>query len=209
MARNKQCSPLAICNLNGKRQLQCDTGLDKETCADGGIFGNKSVPQSETLVPFGCPVYVLNNDLQGRKKINKWQYRARVGCYLGQSPQHARTVALVLSLETGLVSPQFHVQMDTTFQTMRKSFGAMLPKSQWMAKCHFIENDDKLTRKRKRSENNANDEQDSTERQDRDVADSRRNARANGQVPNTLKDSAKSREIIPEKENEEETSFTS
>ena len=100
---------------------------------------------------FGCPVYVLDSDLQERKKINKWQYRARVGCYLGQSPQHARTVALVLSLTTGLVSPQFHVQMDTNFQTMKQSFGAIPPKSEWMAKCHFEKEQDTLTQKRKRS----------------------------------------------------------
>lgn len=99
--------------------------------------GTKVTMNPSHFSHFGCPVYVLDNDLQAGKKINKWQYRSRVGCYLGQSPQHARTVALVLSLETGLVLPQFHVKMDTTFQTMRRSFGAMLPNSQWKAKCHF------------------------------------------------------------------------
>jgi hypothetical protein len=87
--------------------------------------------------PFGCPVYVLRNELQSGKAVNKWQERSRVGIYLGQSPQHARTVALVLSMETGLASPQFHVVMDPTFQTMREAFGAKLPTSQWQEKCHF------------------------------------------------------------------------
>ena len=53
--------------------------------------------------PFGCPVYILNSELQAGKKIYKWQSRARVGIYLGKSPRHARTVALVLNVQTGLV----------------------------------------------------------------------------------------------------------
>ena len=84
-------------------------------------------------------MYVLRNAMQAGKKIQKWQERARVGIYLGISPQHVRTVALVLSLTTGLTSPQFHVHVDSTFQTMRHSFGNQLPQSLWQEKCHFIE----------------------------------------------------------------------
>ena len=39
---------------------------------------------------FGCPVYVLNNQLQLGKPFAKWKERARVGIYLGQSPHHNR-----------------------------------------------------------------------------------------------------------------------
>ena len=88
--------------------------------------------------PFGCPVYVLDSDLQTGKKIEKWSDRARMGIYLGMSPQHARMVALVLSLQSGLVSPQFHVRMDPTFQTLRTVYGGQPPKSQWQCKCHFV-----------------------------------------------------------------------
>ena len=92
---------------------------------------------------FGCPVYVLDDKIQSGQKINKWSERARVGIYLGYSPQHARTVALVLSLSTGLVSPQFHVRADTRFQTLRKAFDNEYPKSQWQDKCHFTQDDSK------------------------------------------------------------------
>jgi hypothetical protein len=72
--------------------------------------------------PFGCPVYVLDSVLQAGKKIGNWLDRARVGVYLKQSSQHAGTVALVLSLLTcWLASPQFHVRMDATFQTLLHS----------------------------------------------------------------------------------------
>jgi hypothetical protein len=69
--------------------------------------------------PFGCPVYALNNRLQSGNRIPKWDLRARLGVYLGQSPRHASSVSLVLSLETGLVSPQYHVRHDDFFETVR------------------------------------------------------------------------------------------
>jgi hypothetical protein len=65
--------------------------------------------------PFGCPVYILDSQIQEGKRISKWATRARVGIYMGQSAQHARTIALVRSLSTGLGLPQFHVRMDTYF----------------------------------------------------------------------------------------------
>jgi hypothetical protein len=88
-------------------------------------------------VPFGCCTYCLDNTLQNRKKINKWQQCAHVGLYLGLSAQHARTVALVLNIQTGLTSPQFHVQFNTKFETMCKSFVNNIPVSLWQQKCHF------------------------------------------------------------------------
>jgi hypothetical protein len=69
--------------------------------------------------PFGCPIYVLHNDLQGRNPFHKWRHQTRLGLYLGMSPQHGRNVALVLDLETALVSPQFHVTFDPNFETVR------------------------------------------------------------------------------------------
>ena len=48
---------------------------------------------------FGCPVYVLDKDLQAGKKIG--------------------TVALVLSLDTGMVLPQFHLRMDPSFRQVK------------------------------------------------------------------------------------------
>ena len=61
---------------------------------------------------FGCPVFALQSALAAGKSIPKWDARARVGVYLGPSPRNARSVALVLNLSTGLVSPQYHVIFD-------------------------------------------------------------------------------------------------
>jgi hypothetical protein len=39
---------------------------------------------------------------------------------LGPTPKHAPSVALILSLHTGLVSPQFHCQYDDLFHQAMK-----------------------------------------------------------------------------------------
>lgn len=86
------------------------------------IFSSTVVdPNPKHFKPFGCPVYVLKENLQHAGGIQaKWSDRSRVGIYLGQSPRHNRNVALVLSLDTGLVSPQFHVAFDAQFHTVRQ-----------------------------------------------------------------------------------------
>jgi len=50
--------------------------------------------------------------------LQKWQPRARLGVYLGHSPCHAGTVALVLNPSSMHVSPQYHVAFDDHFQTV-------------------------------------------------------------------------------------------
>ena len=67
---------------------------------------------------FGCPVYALDNRLQQGQSIPRWDPRVRLGIYLGQSPRHARSVSLVLSTSTCLVSPQYHVKHDDFFETV-------------------------------------------------------------------------------------------
>jgi hypothetical protein len=80
---------------------------------------------------FGCPIFALNSRLQDGKAIPKWNPRARLGINLRHSPPHARSVNLVLKLNTGLVSPQFHVQYDDFFETVRPSSGNEHTFSQW------------------------------------------------------------------------------
>ena len=50
--------------------------------------------------------------------IPKWDLRARVGIYLGHSPCHAGSVALVFNLKTLRISPQFHLVFDDKFATV-------------------------------------------------------------------------------------------
>ena len=80
---------------------------------------------------FGCPCYILDARVQGNPKgLPKWEPRARLGIYLGHSPAHAGSVALVMNPKTGLVSPQFHVVFDDTFSTVPHIRSGTVP-SNW------------------------------------------------------------------------------
>ena len=95
-------------------------------------------PKISPFHHFGCPVYVLDNALTAGESLPKWEERARVGIYLGPSPLHARSVALILSLTIGLVSPQFHVVFDDHFQNVRKNVpGSLLFKPEWQRLAGF------------------------------------------------------------------------
>jgi Reverse transcriptase (RNA-dependent DNA polymerase) len=97
--------------------------------------GSKISPNLKNHHHVGIPVYVLDNSLQAGMKIPKWMPRARVGIYLGRSPRHARNVALVLNPRTGLVSAQFHIRFDDTFETVRGTKDEL--HSLWKTKCGF------------------------------------------------------------------------
>ena len=99
-------------------------------------FTNVAVqPMMRNFHHFGCPVYVLNNQLQAGQKGCKWEEHAQVGVYLGHSPQHACSIVLILSLKMGLVSPQFHCSFDDLFKTALQP--GTLPTSFWQRKTYF------------------------------------------------------------------------
>ena len=94
---------------------------DKEGRSPHQIFSNSTInTHAKHWIPFGCPVYVLGSELQKGQIFNKWEYSSKVGIYLGRSPNHGRNIALVLDRITGLVSPQFHVRFDKSFQTVKQ-----------------------------------------------------------------------------------------
>ena len=84
---------------------------------------------------FGCPCYVLDHRLQsGLSKPPKWDPRSDLRIFVGVSPIHARSVAMVLNPRTGLVSPQFHVVFDDNFQTLSGLRTSSVPAS-WTTLC--------------------------------------------------------------------------
>ncbi len=102
------------------------------------IFSDSTVlPNPKHLHPFGCPVCVLADKLQ-RGSQPKWDPHSRVGVYLGQSPHHATSVGLILSLKTGLVSPQFHCVYDDYFETPHLDPNIT---SHWQTLAHFDTDD--------------------------------------------------------------------
>ena len=80
----------------------------------------------------GCPTYVLDNALQSGQGAPKWKERSRLSVYLGPSPNHARSTALVLNPRTGHVSPQFHVKFNDFFETVQsKATDLDAPDPEW------------------------------------------------------------------------------
>ncbi len=67
-----------------------------------------------------CPVCILDARSQsaGGPGPPKWKPQSCIGVYLGHSPFHAGSVALVFNSRTGWVSPQYHVVFDDTFSTV-------------------------------------------------------------------------------------------
>ena len=94
--------------------------------------GVEIAPKLRHFHAFGCPTYVLDNALQSGQGAPKWKERSRLGVYLGPSPNHARSIALVLSPRTGHVSPQFHVKFDDFFETVQaKATDLDAPDPEW------------------------------------------------------------------------------
>jgi hypothetical protein len=80
---------------------------------------------------FGCPTFVLDPTLQDGKKLPKWKKRSRVGVDLGFSRDHSSTVALILNLDTGAVSAQYHCVFDDHFSTVMSDNNAPLNVDIW------------------------------------------------------------------------------
>ena len=57
-----------------------------------------------------------------------------MGIFLCHSPHHAASVPLILSTQTGLVSPQFHCVFDDRFETVKNEPNDT---SLWQQKAHF------------------------------------------------------------------------
>jgi hypothetical protein len=81
------------------------------------FFSGSTVPRHRLLDlhVWGCPVYVLDPNLQQGQKLLRWQPRSRQGIFMGLSTQHASEVPLVLNCKTGSITTQFHVVFDDLF----------------------------------------------------------------------------------------------
>jgi Reverse transcriptase (RNA-dependent DNA polymerase)/GAG-pre-integrase domain len=67
---------------------------------------------------WGSPMYVLDSTMQDGKKLPRWNPRSRRGKFLGLSRNHASSVPLVLNLDSGHISPQYHCVFDDWFTTV-------------------------------------------------------------------------------------------
>ena len=86
---------------------------------------------------FGCPVYVLDATLQDRHKLPKWALQAHLGVFLGFSTLHSSRVPLVMNVDTGKISPQFHVIFDDKFETVLSMASDKSIGDQWKSIFHL------------------------------------------------------------------------
>ena len=76
---------------------------------------------------FGSPCFILDTKLCQNNYIPKLTTWSRQAVYLGISLQHTGSVALVLNLKTGYISPQFHIVFDDNFTITTASITNKLP----------------------------------------------------------------------------------
>jgi hypothetical protein len=92
---------------------------DGQSCEATFFKVDKGLFDPTTYHVFGSPCFVLDSQLlSGIAGPPKWEPRSRLGIYVGHSPSHAGSVALVLNPCTGHVSPQFHVVFDDLYSTV-------------------------------------------------------------------------------------------
>jgi hypothetical protein len=84
---------------------------------------------------WGCPVYVLDRQMQQGRKLPRWQPRSRRGVNLGLSLQHSSEVPLVLNLTTGSIYKQYNVFLNDQFTTVSSIEREMDPPSHWEYLC--------------------------------------------------------------------------
>ena len=96
-----------------------------------GIFVNTKVTVNPKYWhPFGCPVYVLDSKLQIFLQMESNGKRRNLHRYIN----HNKTLALILSRQTCIVSPQHHIKCDYSFQTMNDVHNESL----WQTKVGFV-----------------------------------------------------------------------
>ena len=104
--------------------------------------GDNVIPKIKYFHTFTCPTYILDNTLQGQHYLLKWKECARLGVYLGPSPNYSWTVHLILNPETGHVSPQYHVKHDDFFKSVTgKSSNFDSPEPTWPKLSGLMKND--------------------------------------------------------------------
>ena len=104
---------IATCGLFGRCKLDKNglSPMDKLSTVKNSIkFSNSHV--------FGCSCCVIPAKSQYHNSMPRWNEDVRVGDCLGRSKNHASNVSLTLNLQTGHVSPQFHVVFDDDFETV-------------------------------------------------------------------------------------------
>ena len=80
-------------------------------------------------------MYILDPHLQAGQKLPRWQPRSKRGVFMGFSHLHSSEVRLVLNLDTGSITPQYHVVFDDHFSTVSSVERENDPPDNWAELC--------------------------------------------------------------------------
>jgi hypothetical protein len=81
------------------------------------------------------PGLCVGSQTTGWTKIPRWQPRSRQGIFKAFSNLHSSEVPLVLNLNTGSITPQFHVVFDDHFKTVSSIRQDDSPPNHWADLC--------------------------------------------------------------------------
>jgi len=132
--------------------------------------------------------------LQAGNKQDKLLARSRMGIYLGPSPSHASSVHLILSMQSGHVSPQFPVAFDDMFETIRES--DKQPESHWQTRTRLGKNN-KLARWSQQPSSSDNDNQ--SEVQERGLVQPTNSTGNDSTIVNTMEEHNDQKSSIEER----------
>ena len=106
---------------------------NKQGITPADMFTGVTIPRHKLIDChiWGDPVYVLYPTLQAGKKLPHWQPCSQRGMFVGFSQSHSSDVPLILNLQTGHISPQFHVVFDDTFSTIMSQSQQDDPTNWW------------------------------------------------------------------------------
>jgi hypothetical protein len=113
------------------------TNTPNKGVAPEDIFTGSTIPHHRLLDLhfWGCPVNVMDPQMQQGRKLPRSQTRSRRGVTSGLSLQHSSEVPLVLNLQTGSIDTQYHVVFNDQFTTVSSIEREMDPPSHWEDLC--------------------------------------------------------------------------
>ena len=114
-----------------------NTTPDFKGLCPADVFTGSTVPRHRLrdFHVWGCPVYILDPKLQAGKKLPRWEPRSRRGIFVGLSNVHSSEVPLVVNLQTGSITSQFHVVFDDRFSTVASIERENEPPDHWDQLC--------------------------------------------------------------------------
>jgi hypothetical protein len=102
-----------IYNTTKRRSQDYDTSPWEQ------FTGERSKLDQNDMHSLFCPVYVLDRRMQESTSPPKWTKRTTQKVYFGHLHHYSKSVPMIWDPQTKLVSPQFHVMFDDTFDTVQ------------------------------------------------------------------------------------------